>query len=60
MLQRRNNYWLSAVFTTIFLMGLFRTSLLAQHKQELVVIIEPVSSSDKLIHFAKRKHSEPR
>jgi len=53
MLQRRNNYWLSAVFTTIFLMGLFRTILLAQHTQELVVTIEPISSSDKLIHFAK-------
>jgi tetratricopeptide (TPR) repeat protein len=53
MLLRRINYWLSAVITTIFLMGLFGTSLLAQHKQELVVTIEPISSSDKLIHFAK-------
>jgi TolA-binding protein len=52
MWRHSNNYWLSAL-SIICLMGWFGTKLLAQQKQELVVTIEPLSSSDKLLHFTK-------
>jgi len=50
---RRNNYWLSGISMIIVFIGLTGTRLLAQQKQELMVTIEPLSSSDKLIHFNK-------
>lgn len=50
-MQRTSNYyWLSAMLMVLFL-GFWSLSLLAQ--QQLVVTIEPLSSSDKLLHFAK-------
>lgn len=50
-MQRTSNYyWLSIMLTLLFL-GFWSVSLMAQ--QELVLTIEPLSSSDKLLHFAR-------
>jgi len=53
MWRRSNNYWLSAILIVMVGIGLAGTKLLAQQQQELVVTIEPLSSSDKLLHFAR-------
>ena len=50
-MQRISNcYWCSAMLMVLFL-GFWSVSLLAQ--QQLVVTIEPLSSSNKLLHFVK-------
>lgn len=53
MWRHNNIYWLSAILIVLVGIGSVGTKLLAQQKQQLVVTIEPLSSSDKLLHFAR-------